>query len=74
MGGIGSRTNSTPQNHEYGYPFAQGFTYQFTCPLKGGGERHLEIMYIKDNEYVSQRYLDDLEDFREWKNRTFNYD
>ena len=24
-------------------------------------------MSIKDNEYVGQRYLDDLEAFREWK-------
>ena len=39
----------------------------------GGGERHLEIISIKNNEYVSQRYLDDLEAFREWKERTYNY-
>jgi len=47
---------------------------EFDSEEEGGGERHLEIMSIKDNEYVSQRYLDDLEAFREWKNRTFNYD
>ena len=41
---------------------------------EGGGERHLEIISIKNNEYVSQRYLDDLQSFNEWKERTFNKD
>ena len=40
---------------------------------EGGGERHREIMSMKDNEYVSQRYLNELKSFEEWKERTLNY-
>ena len=43
LGGVGSCTNLAPLNHEYGYPFAQGFTYQFTCGLIGVGETGLVI-------------------------------
>ena len=40
---------------------------------EGGGERHKEIVSMKDDEYVSQRYLDELKSFKVWKERTFNY-
>ena len=48
------------------------FDEEFDHEEQGGGERHLEIISIKNHEYVSQRYLDDLQSFNEWKERTFN--
>jgi hypothetical protein len=38
----------------------------------GGGKRHQEIMALKASEYVSQRHIDDLKAFEEWRDRPDN--
>jgi len=39
---------------------------------EGGGKRHQEILALKASEYVSQRHIDDLKAFEEWRDRPDN--
>ena len=64
---FGSDMPTAVKTKQIGY-----FDEEFDHEEEGGGERHLEITAIKNNEYVSQRYLDDLDSFNQWKERTFN--
>ena len=39
---------------------------------EGGEKRHQEILALKASEYVSQRLIDDLKAFEEWRDRPDN--